>query len=141
MSATTPAPPDGSNPAIVSATGGISISTLFVKLVKVFPRITKAFGSPSNGAQVLDVMHLSREVGSVVDDDARRAPARDCRRASGEFVKYSRAQILLAQLDECDARGDGTSDEREQRGELSALARRLASRLAARDETSYRPVE
>src|SRR5947209_8223620 len=75
----------------------------------------------------------ARDVRAVVDDYAGRAPACNLGGARAEFVERARAQVLLAELDERDARVDGASDERDERVELGDRDRSLAGGLAACD--------
>src|SRR5205085_11654823 len=80
----------------------------------------------------------ARDVGAVVDEDARLAPARDLCGGRGQLEKDAAGQLLLAQLDERDTRFGGGADECEQAAELFGLRAGRATRLAARDEVRDR---
>src|ERR1700750_1291180 len=68
-SATTPAPPEGSKPAIVSTTGGDSFSVSFI----IPPRARGLIRRPAR-VQVLDEMHRPREGLSVREEPYRGNP-------------------------------------------------------------------
>ena len=80
----------------------------------------------------------SRDVGAVVDEQASGSIARESGSARRQLVESACREILFAELDESDARGDGCLDERKQsRGVFTGLTVRGRCRrrqLAARDQ-------
>ena len=80
----------------------------------------------------------ARNVRAVVDDKSRLAPACEAGCARRQLEEDAGGEILFAELDERDARGDGRRAEPEQSLKLRALLSGRGSGLAARYQVEDR---
>lgn len=80
----------------------------------------------------------ARDIGAVVDENARHRASRDLYAAPGQFIKRARCEIFFAELDERNACADRRVCERENVLEITTGRSAGRSRCAARNRVDNR---